>query len=115
MTAFGAFVTLDDMYVDGLIHISELGSDYFEFDEVSFSLIGRSSGMRYRMQDAVKVKIAAVDSDTRRVDFVLEKPESSRTPSQKNSSKPMAKNTSSRSEPKEAELKTKSSRRRGKR
>ena len=42
VTAFGAFVTLDDMYVDGLIHISELGSDYFEFDEVSFSLIGRS-------------------------------------------------------------------------
>ena len=115
VTAFGAFVTLDDMYVDGLIHISELGSDYFEFDEVSFSLIGRSSGMRYRMQDAVKVKIAAVDSDTRRVDFVLEKPESSRTPSQKNSSKSMAKNTSSRSEPKENELKTKSSRRRGKR
>ena len=118
VTAFGAFVTLDDMYVDGLIHISELGSDYFEFDEVSFSLIGRSSGMRYRMQDAVKVKIAAVDSDTRRVDFVLEKPEGSRSSSrasQKNSAKPMTKNASQQSDNKEPEAKAKGNRRRGKR
>ena len=106
------------MYVDGLIHISELGSDYFEFDEVSFSLIGRSSGMRYRMQDAVKVKIAAVDSDTRRVDFVLEKPEGSRSSSrasQKNSAKPMTKNASQQSDNKEPEAKAKGNRRRGKR
>ena len=71
ITNFGAFVTLDDVYVDGLIHISELGQDYFEFDEASYSLRGRSSGVIYRLQDPIKVKIAGVDSDTRRVDFVL--------------------------------------------
>lgn len=75
VTSFGAFVTLDDMYVDGLIHISELGQDYFEFDEVSHALVGRASGVKYKLQDAVKVKIAAVDSDTRRVDFALDLPE----------------------------------------
>ena len=71
ITNFGAFVTLDDVYVDGLIHISELGQDYFEFDEASYSLRGRSSGAVYRLQDPIKVQIAGVDSDTRRVDFVL--------------------------------------------
>ena len=72
VTQFGAFVTLDDVFVDGLIHISELGQDYFEFDEASFSLKGRASGMVYRLGDAVQVRIAAVDSDTRKIDFVLE-------------------------------------------
>ncbi|MGL4767211.1 MAG: ribonuclease R [Formosimonas sp.] len=71
VTNFGAFVTLNDVYVDGLIHISELGQDYFEFDEVTHSLRGRASGVVYRMQDPVNVLIAAVDSDTRRVDFKL--------------------------------------------
>lgn len=71
VTNFGAFVTLDDVYVDGLIHISELGSDYFEFDEASYSLRGRASGVVYRLQDPIKVLIAAVDSDTRRVDFKM--------------------------------------------
>ncbi len=72
VTQFGAFVTLTDVFVDGLIHISELGQDYFEFDEASFSLKGRTSGMSYRLGDAVQVRIAAVDSDTRKIDFVLE-------------------------------------------
>ena len=72
VTQFGAFVTLDAVFVDGLIHISELGQDYFEFDEASFSLKGRASGMSYRLGDAVNVRIAGVDSDTRKIDFVLE-------------------------------------------
>ena len=72
VTQFGAFVTLDAVFVDGLVHISELGQDYFEFDEASFSLKGRASGMSYRLGDAVSVRIAGVDSDTRKIDFVLE-------------------------------------------
>ena len=72
VTQFGAFVTLDAVFVDGLVHISELGQDYFEFDEASFSLKGRASGMSYRLGDAVNVRIAGVDSDTRKIDFVLE-------------------------------------------
>ena len=72
VTQFGAFVTLDAVFVDGLSHISELGQDYFEFDEASFSLKDRASGMSYRLGDAVSVRIAGVDSDTRKIDFVLE-------------------------------------------
>ena len=72
ITQFGAFVTLNEVFVDGLIHISELGQDYFEYDEASYSLKGRSSGKVYRLGDEVQVRIAAVDSDTRKVDFVLE-------------------------------------------
>jgi ribonuclease R len=75
VTNFGAFVTLKDVYVDGLVHISELGQDYFEFDEVSYSLRGRASGVVYRLNDEVNVKIAGVDSDSRRVDFALVLPE----------------------------------------
>lgn len=71
ITNFGAFVTLNDVYVDGLIHISELGKDYFEFDEATHSLKGRASGQIYRLQDVVQVQIAAVDSDSRRIDFKL--------------------------------------------
>ena len=72
ITQFGAFVTLNDVFVDGLIHISELGQDYFEYDETSYSLKGRSSGKVYRLGDEVQVRVAAVDSDTRKVDFVLQ-------------------------------------------
>ena len=72
VTQFGAFVTLDAVFVDGLVHISELGQDYFEFDEASFSLKGRASGLSYRLGDAVSVRIAGVDSDTRKIDFMLE-------------------------------------------
>lgn len=71
ITNFGAFVTLNDAYVDGLIHISELGKDYFEFDEATHSLKGRTSGQVYRLQDVVQVQIAAVDSNSRRIDFKL--------------------------------------------
>ena len=72
VTQFGAFVTLNDVFVDGLLHISELGQDYFEYDEASYSLKGRTSGKTYRLGDEVQVRIAAVDSDTRKIDFVLE-------------------------------------------
>lgn len=71
VTAFGAFVTLDAVYVDGLVHISELGKDYFEFDEASLALRGQRSGVIYRLGDAIKIQIANVNSDTRKIDFVL--------------------------------------------
>ena len=71
ITQFGASVTLNDVFVDGLLYISELGQDYFEYDEASYSLKGRVSGKIYRLGDEVQVRIAAVDSDTRKIDFVL--------------------------------------------
>jgi ribonuclease R len=70
VTAFGLFVTLDEFYVDGLVHISELGRDYFRFDAARHQLLGERTGRRYRLADSVKVKVVRVDLDSRRIDFV---------------------------------------------
>jgi len=71
VTSFGAFVTLDDLYVDGLVHISELGSDYFHFDAVRHQLLGERTGQRYRIGDRIGVQVVRVDLSTSRIDFVL--------------------------------------------
>jgi ribonuclease R len=70
VTAFGLFVTLDDYFVDGLVHISELGRDYFRFDAVRHSLLGERTGRRYRLADRMKVKLVRVDLESRKIDFV---------------------------------------------
>jgi ribonuclease R len=68
---FGLFVTLDDYYVDGLVHISELGRDYFQFDAARHQLLGERTGTRYRLADRMRVKLVRVDLETRKMDFVL--------------------------------------------
>jgi ribonuclease R len=70
VTPFGLFVTLDDYYVDGLLHISELGRDYFRFDAARHVLLGERTGKRYRLADRIKVKLVRVDLDSRKIDFV---------------------------------------------
>ena len=70
VTAFGLFVTLDDYYVDGLIHISELGRDYFRHDAARHQLLGERTGRRYRLADPIRVKLVRVDLDQRKIDFV---------------------------------------------
>ncbi len=70
VTSFGLFVTLDTLFVEGLIHISELGSDYFNFSEVSNELIGERTGKRYRLGDSVQIQVARVDLEARRIEFV---------------------------------------------
>jgi ribonuclease R len=67
---FGLFVTLDDYFVDGLVHISELGRDYFQFDAARHMLLGERTGRRYRLADRMTVKLVRVDLDTRKIDFV---------------------------------------------
>ena len=67
---FGLFVTLDDYFVDGLVHISELGRDYFQFDPARHMLLGERTGKRYRLADRMTVKLVRVDLDTRKIDFV---------------------------------------------
>ena len=67
---FGLFVTLDDYFVDGLVHISELGRDYFQFDAARHMLLGERSGKRYRLADRMTVKLVRVDLETRKIDFV---------------------------------------------
>jgi ribonuclease R len=71
VTGFGIFVALDDIYVEGLVHISELGSDYFHFDKTRHQIAGERTGVRYRMGDRIHVKIVRVSLDTSRIDFVL--------------------------------------------
>ncbi len=69
--AFGIFVTLDELYVDGMVHISELGGDYFRFDEVRQELRGERSGQRYGVGTRVRVQVSRVDLDSRKIDFRL--------------------------------------------
>jgi ribonuclease R len=71
VTAFGAFVALDEVYVEGLLHVSELGSDYFHFDAAKHQLMGERTRKRYRLGDRLKVEVARVDLDTSRIDFTL--------------------------------------------
>ena len=67
---FGLFVTLDDYFVDGLVHISELGRDYFQFDAARHVLLGERTGKRFRLADRMSVKLVRVDLETRKIDFV---------------------------------------------
>ena len=67
---FGLFVTLDDYFVDGLVHISELGRDYFQYDGARHMLLGERTGKRFRLADRLTVKLVRVDLDTRKVDLV---------------------------------------------
>ncbi len=70
-TSFGVFVTLDAMYVEGLIHVTELGGEYFKFDEVRCELRGERTGMRYAIGSRVNVQVSRVDLDGRKIDFRL--------------------------------------------
>ena len=71
VTGFGVFVALDSVYVEGLIHISELGSDYFHFDAARHQLLGERTGTRYRLGDRVTVELVRVDLEQARIDFTL--------------------------------------------
>jgi ribonuclease R len=68
---FGIFVVLDDLFVEGLVHVSELGSEYFTFNEPMHELRGERTGIRYRLSDRVTVQVVRVDLEARRIDFRL--------------------------------------------
>jgi ribonuclease R len=72
VTGFGLFVALDDLFVEGLVHVSELGSDYFHFDATKHQMLGEHSGKRYRLGDRVRVQVVRVDMESTKIDFVLE-------------------------------------------
>jgi ribonuclease R len=71
VTSFGIFVELEEIYVDGLVHITALDNDYYHFDPVGHRLTGERSGQVYRLGDQVEIKVAAVNLDDRKIDFVL--------------------------------------------
>jgi ribonuclease R len=68
---FGIFVALDEVYVEGLVHVSELGEEYFKFDNVKHQMLGERTGRRYRLGDRLQVKLVRADLETGRIDFVL--------------------------------------------
>ena len=71
VASFGIFVTLDTLHVEGMVHVSELGTEYFQFNESLHELRGERTGMRYRLTDAVQVQVARVDLEARRIEFRL--------------------------------------------
>ena len=71
VTSFGLFVTLESMFVEGLVHITELGGDYFKFDEARQELRGERTGVRFALGSSVRVQVIRVDLDGRRIDFRL--------------------------------------------
>jgi ribonuclease R len=73
-TSFGIFVTLDALYVEGLVHITELGGEYFRFDELRQELRGERTGIRYAIGSRVQVQVSRVDLDGRKIDFRLVHP-----------------------------------------
>ncbi|MDR1647523.1 MAG: ribonuclease R [Zoogloeaceae bacterium] len=102
VTAFGIFVALDTVYVEGLVHVSDLGADYFQFDPVKHQMLGERSGKRFRLGDRLRVKLVRADLESNRIDFVLAEQEagtvrvaakaraaSTPKPSEKTAHKPM--------------------------
>ncbi|WP_286731971.1 ribonuclease R [Acinetobacter sp. UBA1297] len=71
VTEFGLFVTLKDLYVDGMLHVSQLGNDFFVYDQPSQSLIGQSRGQVFGLGDEVRIKVAGVQLEERKIDFEL--------------------------------------------
>ena len=71
VTTFGIFVTLDALFIEGLVHVTELGSDYFQYDEARHELRGERTGMRYQLTDRVTVQVSRVDLDARKIDLRL--------------------------------------------
>ena len=71
VTSFGLFVALDGVYVEGLLHVTDLGNDYFIYDKARHEMVGERTGVHYRLGDRLRVKVSRVDLETSRIDFVL--------------------------------------------
>ena len=97
VTAFGLFVHLTDVYVEGLVHISTLSDDYYNFDPTKMMLAGELTGKTYRMGDKVEILVSRVDIDERKIDFVLqEKKRAKQTGRKKSASRKKAKSSPAR-------------------
>ncbi len=70
-TSFGLFVRLNDLLIEGLLHVTSLENDYYHFDATQQALVGERTGKRYRLGDSIEVRVAAVNLDSRKIDLVL--------------------------------------------
>jgi ribonuclease R len=71
VTGFGIFVTLDEVFIEGLVHISELGTDYFHYEAERHRLLGERTGRQFRLGDRLTVQVVRADVETTRIDFAL--------------------------------------------
>ena len=71
VTSFGFFVELKDLYIDGLVHVSSLKSDYYHYDQAKHRLVGERTGVSYRLGDTVSVQVIRIDLDDRKIDFEI--------------------------------------------
>jgi len=85
VTTFGVFVQLDQLFVEGLVHITDLGADYFQYDEARHELRGERTGKRYQLTGRVNVQVVRVDLESRKIDLRLADSEVMSMPSPKKS------------------------------
>ena len=71
VATFGIFVQLDSLFIEGLVHVTELGADYFQYDDARHELRGERTGIRYQLTDRVTVQVSRVDLDARKIDLRL--------------------------------------------
>jgi ribonuclease R len=71
VVSFGAFVALNEVFVEGLVHVTELGQDYFHFDAARHQMMGERTGKRFRLGDKVRIRVVQVDIESSRIDFAL--------------------------------------------
>ena len=71
VAGFGIFVQLDDLFIEGMVHVADLGSDYYHFDEIRHELRGERTGVRYQLTDRVIVQVSRVDMDARQIDLLI--------------------------------------------
>ncbi len=101
-TSFGIFVELDDIYVEGLVHITSFDKDYYHFDPAKHRLVGERSNKVYRLADKVRVRVARVDLERKRIDFELagsDEGEKSSAPESERHASKKSKNTKKRRRP----------------
>lgn len=72
VTNFGFFVRITEYQIDGLVHITSLSDDYYQYDDVKQYLVGQSAGKIYRLGDQVSVKVVSVNLDDRKIDLMIE-------------------------------------------
>jgi len=91
VTSFGLFVELSDLYIEGLVHITALPGDYYHFDKATQRLTGERSARSFQLGGAVRVQVARVDLDDRKIDLEMIESKQSGKKSKKQSGKPSKK------------------------
>lgn len=70
VTPFGVFVELDDIYIDGLVHVTDLGEDYYHFDPTALRLLGERTGESFRLSDPIQVRVVRVDLEEKQIELI---------------------------------------------